>query len=100
MKTKSIIRSIVLVMCLASCNSAFVYKTAKGSELGYTGSFASKASKEDTVIHLANGASIEKHIENKDEVESIKTLGRLALGKYSVGKAAEVSTNATNQLSN
>lgn len=85
-------------MCLASCNSTFVVKTKGGSEMGYTGSFASKSSSDKTRITLASGATIEKEIVNNDEVESIKTLGRLALGKYSIGKAAEVSTNATNAI--
>ena len=61
--------ALTLVSILCSCNSTFVAKSKSGSEVAYTGSFGSKAVLDKAKIKMASGATIEKEIHFKDEVE-------------------------------
>ena len=88
---KTLLRSLVLICCLSSCNSTFVAKSKNGNEVAYTGSFASKASKDHTEIHMASGASIVKDIENKNEVEAVNIIENISLAKAGIAAGTKTA---------
>jgi len=89
---------LLLPFFLASCNSTFVAKTKSGAEYAYTGSFASKASFDKTRITMASGATIDKEIHGKDEVEAVQNLANLALLKAGINAATSTTNNAIDAI--
>lgn len=67
--------------------------------MGYAGSFATRSDLDQTEIHLANGALIKTKVVKLDEAESVKTLGRLQLGKVGIEAAKDATSTVTEGFS-